>query len=102
MELQTPLVLNPVDMDAGEVCETHPAFMPVRPSLSAIIPHQARLSIAAMCSKEPGMQNTPSLTRRIWYHYPYVMPATVLSPEPTHDTDPSSLRAEASAAASAT
>jgi len=41
------------------------------------------------------MPNT-SHTRRIWYHYPYVMPATVLSPEPTHESDPSSLRAEAS------
>jgi len=42
------------------------------------------------------MQNSPTLTRRIWYHVPYVMPATVLSPEPTHESDPSSLRKEAS------
>ena len=42
------------------------------------------------------MKKTPSLTRRIWYHYPYVMSATVLSPEPTHENDPSSLRAAAS------
>ena len=42
------------------------------------------------------MQNTPSLTRRIWYHFPYVMPASILSPEPTHESDPSNLRAEAS------
>ena len=36
------------------------------------------------------------LTRRIWFHYPYVMPADVLSNEPTHGDDPSSLREEAS------
>ena len=36
-------------------------------------------------------------TQRIWYHHPYVMPADILSPEPTHDTDLSSLRADASA-----
>ena len=34
--------------------------------------------------------------RRIWYHHPYVMPANILSPEPTHESDPSNLRAEAS------
>jgi hypothetical protein len=49
-----------------------------------------------MRSKEPIMQNTPLLTQRIWYYAPYVMPATVLSPEPTHENDPSSLRAAAS------
>jgi len=42
------------------------------------------------------MNNTPSPTRRIWYHYPYVLPADVLSDEPTHENDPSSLREEAS------
>ena len=42
------------------------------------------------------MNNTPSPTRRIWYHYPYVLPADVLSDEPTHEDDPSSLREEAS------
>jgi hypothetical protein len=42
------------------------------------------------------MQKAPSLDQHIWYHYPYVMPADVLSPEPTHEDDPSSLRAEAS------
>jgi len=38
----------------------------------------------------------PLLTRHIWYHYPYVMPADVLSAESTHEYDPSSLHAEAS------
>jgi hypothetical protein len=42
------------------------------------------------------MKNTLSPTRRIWYHYPYVLPADVLSDEPTHENDPSSLREEAS------
>ena len=42
------------------------------------------------------MNNTPSPTRRIWYHSPYVLPADVLSDEPTHENDPSSLREEAS------
>jgi hypothetical protein len=41
------------------------------------------------------MAYTP-LEKRIWYHYPYVLPATLLSDEPTHDGDPSSLRADAS------
>jgi hypothetical protein len=41
------------------------------------------------------MAYTP-LEQRIWYHYPYVVPATLLSHEPTHDGDPSSLRADAS------
>jgi hypothetical protein len=41
------------------------------------------------------MVYTP-LEERIWYHYPYVLPATLLSDEPTHDGDPSSLRADAS------
>ena len=36
------------------------------------------------------------LTRRIWFHYPYVMPVDVLSNEPTHGDDPSSLCEEAS------
>jgi hypothetical protein len=40
------------------------------------------------------MKKSLSLTRRIWCHVPYVMPATVLSPKPTHESDPSSLRAE--------
>ena len=40
---------------------------------------------------------TPSsLERRICYHYPYVAPATILSPDPVDDEDPSSLRADAS------
>jgi hypothetical protein len=42
------------------------------------------------------MNNTPSPTRRIWYHYPYVLPADVLSDEPTHEDDPFSLREVAS------
>ena len=42
------------------------------------------------------MNNTSSPTRRVWYHYPYVLPADVLSEEPTHEGDPSSLRQEAS------
>ena len=41
------------------------------------------------------MAYTP-LERRIWYHYPYVLPAALLSDEPTHDGDPSSLRSEVS------
>jgi hypothetical protein len=41
------------------------------------------------------MAYTP-LEKRIWYHYPYVLPTNVLSDEPTHDGDTSSLRAEAS------
>jgi hypothetical protein len=35
-------------------------------------------------------------TKRIWYGYPYEIPADVLSDEPTHDEDASSLRADAS------
>ena len=35
-------------------------------------------------------------TKHIWFHYPYVMPAEVLSNEPTHEDDRSSLREEAS------
>ena len=43
------------------------------------------------------MQKATSLTRRIiWHRYPYALPADVLSPEPTHETDLSSLREEAS------
>jgi hypothetical protein len=42
------------------------------------------------------MNNTSSPTKRIWYHYPYVLPADVLSDEPTHENDPSSLREEVS------
>ena len=42
------------------------------------------------------MNNTSLPTRRIWYHSPYVLPADVLSDEPTHENDPSSLREEAS------
>jgi len=41
------------------------------------------------------MAYTP-LEQRIWYHYPYVVPATLLSEEPTHVGDTSSLRADAS------
>ncbi len=41
------------------------------------------------------MAYTP-LEERIWYHYPYVLPAALLSDEPTHTGDPSSLRADAS------
>jgi hypothetical protein len=40
------------------------------------------------------MAYTP-FEQRIWYHYPYVLPAALLSDEPTHDGDPSSLRADA-------
>ena len=41
------------------------------------------------------MAHTP-LAKRIWYCYPYVLPADVLSDEPTHEEDPSSLRLDAS------
>ena len=41
------------------------------------------------------MAQTP-LERRIRYGHPYVMPADVLSDEPTHAEDPSNLRADAS------
>jgi hypothetical protein len=34
--------------------------------------------------------------RRIWFGYPYELPASLLSAEPTYDDDPSSLRADAS------
>jgi hypothetical protein len=34
--------------------------------------------------------------RYIWYYYPYVLSADVLSPEPTHEDDSSSLRNDAS------
>ena len=37
-----------------------------------------------------------SLTWRIWYGYAYVIPADLLSDEPTHDEDSSSLQADAS------
>ena len=40
--------------------------------------------------------NKPMHIRRIWYLYPYVMSADVLSAEPTHEEDPSSLRDDAS------
>jgi hypothetical protein len=39
---------------------------------------------------------TSPTRRRIWHHYPYALPADVLSPEPTHESDLSSLREEAS------
>ena len=39
--------------------------------------------------KSPQMQ-------RIWFGYPYELPACLLSAEPTHDDDPSSLQADAS------
>ncbi len=39
---------------------------------------------------------TSPTRRRVWHHYPYVLPADVLSPEPTYETDPSSQREEAS------
>jgi hypothetical protein len=42
------------------------------------------------------MRHTTLPTRRIWYGYPYAIPADALSDEPTHDQDPSSLQAEAS------
>jgi hypothetical protein len=42
------------------------------------------------------MRKTIVLSRRIWHHSPYVLPADVLSAEPTHVDDPSSLREEAS------
>jgi hypothetical protein len=41
------------------------------------------------------MANIP-LEKRIWYCYPYMIPADMLSDEPTHQEDPSNLRAEAS------
>ena len=37
-----------------------------------------------------------SLAQRIWYFYPYELAADVLSAEPTHEDDPSSLRDDAS------
>ena len=40
--------------------------------------------------------NNSLLTRRIWYHYPYVITADMLSAEPTHENDLSSLRDDAS------
>jgi hypothetical protein len=40
--------------------------------------------------------NSSLPTRHIWYFYPYVMPADVLSTEPTHENDPSNLRDDAS------
>jgi hypothetical protein len=40
--------------------------------------------------------NKTLLLRRIWYHYPYVLSAEVLSAEPTHEDDLSSLRDDAS------
>ncbi len=42
------------------------------------------------------MKTKPVSKKRIWYHYPYVMPASVLSAEPTHVQDHSSLRDVAS------
>lgn len=39
---------------------------------------------------------TTTVVKRIWYHYPYVMPASVLSAEPTHEQDTASLRDVAS------
>jgi hypothetical protein len=36
------------------------------------------------------------LARRIWIQHPYVLPAKLLSSEPTHDEDLSSLHADAS------
>ncbi len=41
------------------------------------------------------MAQTP-FAKRMWYLYPYVLSADLLSDEPTHDGDPSSLRADAS------
>ena len=40
--------------------------------------------------------NKPMHIRHIWYHYPYVMSADMLSAEPTHEDDLSSLREDAS------
>ena len=42
------------------------------------------------------MTQTSSLERRIFYHYPYVAPATILSADPVDNQDASSLRADAS------
>ena len=41
------------------------------------------------------MHKLPQM-RRIWFCYPYEMPASLLSAEPTLDDDPSSLQADAS------
>jgi hypothetical protein len=41
------------------------------------------------------MHKLPQM-RRIWFCYPYEMPASLLSDEPTHDEDPSSLQDDAS------
>jgi hypothetical protein len=40
--------------------------------------------------------NKTLLRQRIWYYYPYVLSADVLSAEPTHEEDHSSLRNDAS------
>jgi hypothetical protein len=40
--------------------------------------------------------NKTLFAQRIWYYYPYVMSADVLSAEPTHEDDPYSLRDDAS------
>ena len=40
--------------------------------------------------------NKPMHIRHIWYHYPYVMSADMLSAEPTHEDDLSNLREDAS------
>ena len=40
--------------------------------------------------------NNILIHRRIWYYHPYVLSADVLSVEPTHEDDSSSLRNDAS------
>jgi hypothetical protein len=57
---------------------------------------QARLSNAAVWQQKERAMGQTLPTRRIWYGYPYAIPSDVLSDEPTHDEDSSSLRAEAS------
>ena len=41
------------------------------------------------------MSTSPQM-QRIWFGYPYELPASLLSAEPTHDDDPSCLQVDAS------
>src|SRR5260370_35957360 len=57
---------------------------------------KARLSNAAVWQQEEHAMRQTLPQKRLWYGYPYAIPADVLSDQPTHDEDASSLRAEAS------
>src|SRR6266853_5478835 len=85
-----------MSMDVGVVFQAKPPFMPVSPSLPSVSLMQARLSNAAVWRQKERAMGQTLLTRRIWYGYPYAIAADVLSDQPTHDEDASSLRAEAS------